>query len=174
MEFRWRKGSGTLCPIYNDWRVTKYLECGNPHHLGCMQKSPKPYKFYFSVGAKSRPQSKLEGMWLIQVHAETNSSNIFCRCPIKKSTRIDKIGARTQGSWFLELSFCHIYREYNQLVDRLSKTSLSLTPGSGSYSEFFDGILASHENFKLIWASTGAFSPYFTCTLSFFVWSSLL
>ena len=53
-------------------------------------------------------------------------------------------------SRFLELSFCHIYREHNQQADRLSKTALSLALGFGSYSEFFDGLLASHENFKLI------------------------
>ena len=52
-------------------------------------------------------------------------------------------------SCFLELSFCHIYRELNQQADRISKTAISLAPGFGSYSEFFDGLLASHDNFRL-------------------------
>ena len=50
---------------------------------------------------------------------------------------------------FLELSFSHIYREHNQLAERLSKYALSLAPGFGSYSEIFEGLLASHDSFKL-------------------------
>ena len=50
---------------------------------------------------------------------------------------------------FLELSFSHIYREHNQLADRLSKSALSLAPGICSYSEIFEGLLASHDTFKL-------------------------
>ena len=53
-------------------------------------------------------------------------------------------------SCFLELSYYHIYHEYNQLADRFSKTTLSLAPGSGSYFEFFEGLLASHDSFKLV------------------------
>ena len=52
-------------------------------------------------------------------------------------------------SCFLELSFYHIYHEYNQLTDCLSKRALSLAPGSGSYSEFIEGLLASHDSFML-------------------------
>ena len=52
-------------------------------------------------------------------------------------------------SCFLELSFCHIYREYNQHADYLSKKALSLAPGSGSYSKFIEGRLASHDSFML-------------------------
>ena len=37
-------------------------------------------------------------------------------------------------SCFLELSFSHIYREYNQLVDRHSKRALTLAPRTGDYS----------------------------------------
>ena len=50
---------------------------------------------------------------------------------------------------FLELTFCHIYREFNQHVDCLSKKALSLAPESGSYSEFLDGHLTSLDNFEL-------------------------
>ena len=48
-------------------------------------------------------------------------------------------------SCFLELSFSHIYREYNQLADRLSKKALTLAPGSGDYSDFFYGHLVSRD-----------------------------
>ena len=57
---------------------------------------------------------------------------------------------RNLYSHFLELSFCHIYREHNQHADRLSKLALSLALGFGSYSEFFDGHLTSQDTFKLI------------------------
>ena len=53
-------------------------------------------------------------------------------------------------SHFLELSFFHIYHEHNQQADCLSKTALSLALGFSSYAEFFYGLLASHNNFKLI------------------------
>ena len=65
---------------------------------------------------------------------------------------------------FLALSFDHIYREHNQLADRLSKAALSLAPGMGSYSEFFYGLLTSHSNFKLFWVGVGLSFPF--CTLS--------
>ena len=50
---------------------------------------------------------------------------------------------------FHHLSFSHIFREHNQLADRLSKSSLSLAPGCGHFSEFIDGLLASHDTFQL-------------------------
>ena len=50
---------------------------------------------------------------------------------------------------FLALSFDHIYREHNQQVDRLSKVALTLALGFDTYFEFFDGLLTSHDNFKL-------------------------
>ena len=53
-------------------------------------------------------------------------------------------------SHFLELSFSHIYREHNQHANRLSKTALSMAPGFGTFSEFFDGILITQDIFKLI------------------------
>ena len=52
-------------------------------------------------------------------------------------------------SCFHHLSFCHIFHEHNQLADKVSKSALSLAPGCGKYSEFFDGLLASHDTFQL-------------------------
>ena len=52
-------------------------------------------------------------------------------------------------SCFHELSFCHIYREYNQIADRLSKRALTLAPRIGECSEFFDGHLVSHDMIEL-------------------------
>ena len=52
-------------------------------------------------------------------------------------------------SCFLELSFCHVYREHNQTADCLSKKSLSLAPGSRFYSEFYEGHLISQDSFML-------------------------
>ena len=52
-------------------------------------------------------------------------------------------------SCFLDLSFFHIYREYNQLADRLSKKALTLAPITTDCSEFFDGHLVSHDKIEL-------------------------
>ena len=52
-------------------------------------------------------------------------------------------------SCFLELSFCHIYREFNYLANCLSKKALSLAPGSSNFSEFIDGHLTSQDCFVL-------------------------
>ena len=50
---------------------------------------------------------------------------------------------------FLDLSLCHIYREHNQIADRLSKTALSLALGSGYFSEFTEDHLVTHDTFQL-------------------------
>ena len=50
---------------------------------------------------------------------------------------------------FLELYFDHVYREHNQIADNLSKKSLTFAPGSGFYSEFYDGQLTTHDRFML-------------------------
>ena len=46
----------------------------------------------------------------------------------------------------------HIYCEFNQLADCLSKKALSLALGSGNYSEFIEGHSTSHDCFVLFWA----------------------
>lgn len=68
-------------------------------------------------------------------------------------------------SCFLELSFSHIYREFNQHADCLSKKALSLALGSGSYSEFIEGHLASHDSFMLFWARCWSMYSIIYCTL---------
>ena len=52
-------------------------------------------------------------------------------------------------TFFIHLSFYHIYHEHNQLADYLSKTALSLAPGTGFYIKKFEGHLVSHDNYKL-------------------------
>ena len=52
-------------------------------------------------------------------------------------------------SCFHHLSFSHIFREHNQLADRLSKSVLTLALGCGKYSEFIEGLLVSHDTFHL-------------------------
>ena len=90
--------------------------------------------------------------------------NIFCDSAIIISWAkgIDSLNPPALSHWcrdtrrliscFHHLSFCHIFREHNQLADRLSKSTLSLAPGCGKYSEFIDGLLASHDTFHLFWA----------------------
>ena len=49
---------------------------------------------------------------------------------------------------FQDLTFCHIYREHNRKADGLSKTALSLVPGYGCFSEYFDDKLVSNNTFQ--------------------------
>ena len=56
---------------------------------------------------------------------------------------------RKLSTYFLELSFGHVYREHNQIADNLSKKALTFALGSGFYSEFYDGQLTSHDKFML-------------------------
>ena len=64
-------------------------------------------------------------------------------------------------TYFLALSFDHIYCEHNQQAGRLSKAALSLAPGIGNYYEFYEGQLTSHGKFKLFGVGAGL------CALSF-------
>ena len=50
---------------------------------------------------------------------------------------------------FHDLSITHIYREHNQLADHLSKTVLSLPQGFGSFKEFIENHLVTHNTFQL-------------------------
>ena len=56
---------------------------------------------------------------------------------------------RSLSYCFHHLSFSHAFREHNQLVDRLSKSALSLALGCGNFFEFLDGLLASSDTFQL-------------------------
>ena len=49
-------------------------------------------------------------------------------------------------SCFHHLSFSDIFREHNQQADYLSKSALTLAPGCGKYSEFIEGLMASHDS----------------------------
>ena len=50
---------------------------------------------------------------------------------------------------FHDLAFSHIYREHNRIADSLSKTALTLDPGFGCFSEFFDDHLVTSDTFQL-------------------------
>ena len=75
-----------------------------------MQKGPEPQQFYSGVGAKTRPQCKLEGMWLIQVQTEANPSSIIGWCSIKNPQGYTSIGPNPLGLDFLTLE---IVGQYN-------------------------------------------------------------
>ena len=46
-------------------------------------------------------------------------------------------------SSFPGLTLSHIYREHNRIADSLSKTTLTLSPGIGYFSEFIDDLLVT-------------------------------
>ena len=52
-------------------------------------------------------------------------------------------------SRFQDLTLSHIYREHNRIADRLSKTTLTLSPGIGCFSEFIDDLLVTCDSFHL-------------------------
>ena len=51
---------------------------------------------------------------------------------------------------FKDLTINHIYREYNGIVDRLSKQALTYSPGFGCFYEFIDDHLVSSDSFQLL------------------------
>ena len=82
---------------------------------------------------------------------------------------------RNLCSCFLELSFYHIYHEFNQLADCLSKKSLSLAPGFGNFSKYIEGLLTSQDCFVLFWAwCWSMFSFLSTAPHYDLLWSRLL
>ena len=50
---------------------------------------------------------------------------------------------------FSDLILKHIYREHNQIADRLSKSALSLDSGLGTFQEYWDDKITDHGNFQL-------------------------
>ena len=52
-------------------------------------------------------------------------------------------------SSFQDLSFTHVYREYNRTADRLSKKALSFTQGKGCMMEYIENLLVSQDFFQL-------------------------
>ena len=50
---------------------------------------------------------------------------------------------------FAHMTIKHIYREYNQQADCLSKKALVLDPNFRFFTEFLDGMIVDHGNFQL-------------------------
>ena len=122
------------------------------------------FKFALGAGTCTNTKAELIGLWALLHIAQVMgipSLNIFWDSLIiinwVKGT--DALSPPDLSHWcrdtrklctcFLDLSFSHIYREHNQLADNLSKFALSLAPRFGTYSEIFEGLLASHDTFKL-------------------------
>ena len=53
------------------------------------------------------------------------------------------------ASSFQELSFTHIYREHNDIADRLSKKALSLPQGKGCFMEYVENLLVYSDCIQL-------------------------
>ena len=51
--------------------------------------------------------------------------------------------------YFLDMIMKHIYREHNQIADRLSKSALSHDSGFGNFQEYLFGKITDHGNFQL-------------------------
>ena len=122
------------------------------------------FKFALGVGPCTNTKAELVGLWALLHIAQMmgiptlkvygDSSVIINWAKGTASLSPPELhhwcrDTRKLCSCFLELSFCHIYREYNQHADCLSKKALSLAPGLGNYSEFIEGLLASHDSFEL-------------------------
>ena len=54
---------------------------------------------------------------------------------------------RDLESYFIQLDVVHIYKEYNEMVDGLSKDALTMTPSLLQFSEFTKGECTEHGSF---------------------------
>ena len=121
-------------------------------------------EFALGVGTCTNTKAKLISLWAllyVTLSLGIPKLNIFGDFVViiewVKGTSAMKLPAlshwcldtRRLISCFHHLSFSHIFREHNQLVDRLSKSALSLAPGCGIFSKFIDGLLVSHDTFQL-------------------------
>jgi len=142
------------------------------------------HSFEFALGAGycTNTKAELVGLWALLHSAQVMgipTLNVFGDSSVIINWEKGTAGLSTPNlsHWcretrnlytcFLKLSFSHIYHEHNQLADSLSKSALSLAPGVGSYTEIFEGLLASHDTFKLFWARCWSLFSFFSCT--FFV-----
>ena len=138
------------------------------------------FEFVVGVGQWTNTKAKLVGLWalLLSTHMMGipslqvfgDSSVIINWAKGKSSLSPLELHywcreTRKLYTYFLALSFDHIYREHNQLADHLSKVALTLAPGSGTYSEFLDGHLTSHGNIKLFWVGAGIYIPFILAPL---------
>ena len=122
------------------------------------------FEFAVGIGQCTNTKAELVGLWalLLSTHMMGipslqvfgDSSVIINWAKGKSSLSPPELHywcreTRKLCSHFLALPFDHIFREHNQLADRLSKVALTLAVGSGTYSEFLDCHLTSHGNTKL-------------------------
>ena len=117
------------------------------------------FKFALGLGNSTNTKAELVGLWALMLTSQMmgipllhvfGDSSVIIKWE-KGSTALSPPErfhwcreTRKLFTCFPDLSFIHIYREHNQIADRLSKTALSLAPGFGSYSEFFNCLLITH------------------------------
>ena len=133
------------------------------------------YEFSMGVCTCTNTNAELLALWALLHVAQLMwipTLNIFCDSVViinwaKGNVALNPpdlsswcMYTRCLSTCFLHLSFSHTYREHNQLADRLSKSALSLAHGCGKYSEFLDGLLASHDTFRSFELGAGACSPF--------------
>ena len=122
------------------------------------------FEFALGVGSCSNTKAELVALWAllyVTLLMGIPKMNIFGDIVIIISWAkgINSLNPPAIGHWCLDtrrliscfqhLSFSHIFREHNQLADRLSKSALSLAPGCGIFSEFIDGLLVTHDTFQI-------------------------
>ena len=120
----------------------------------------------FSLGCGSSTNTRVEllALWAllavskimgIPLHTIYGDSLVI----INWANRISSLDSPNLSHWckdirslihlFSPLTLTHIYREHNQQADYLSKKSLGLDPGIGFFSEFMNGMIMDHGNFRL-------------------------
>ena len=139
-------------------------------------------RVYAGVGNSTNTKAELVGLWALLLtsqmmgipllHVFGDSSVIINWAKVSTALSPPELShwcreTRKLFTCFLDLSFIHIYHEHNQIADHLSKTALSLSPGFGCFSEFFDDLLVTHDTFKLFWALCESLLPYFCSSVMF-------
>ena len=146
-----------------------YFDGASANHVGgvgyCLYLN-KSYSFEFALGVGNSTNTKAElvGLWALLLTSQMTGIpllHVFGDSSViinwaKGSTALSPPDlfhwcgeTRKLFTWFLDLSFSHIYCEHNQIADRLSKTALSMSPGFGYFYEFTDDHLVTHDTFQL-------------------------
>ena len=96
--------------------------------------------------------SKMSGLPCVHIHGDSSAIiNWFNRRSLLSSLTLDGWcqNIRDLESSFLQRDACHVYREYNVMVDGLSKEALSMALGLLHYSEFTEGECTGCGTFQL-------------------------
>ena len=122
------------------------------------------YEFTLGVGYGTNTKAELLSLWALLLSSQmmgTPLSHVYgdSQVIINWAMGLTALSPPDLFHWcretkklilsFQDLFFTHIYREHNRTADFLSKTALSYREGTGSYMEYFENQLVSHDIFQI-------------------------